>query len=141
MSILSWDKPAKARSHDDHVANTSADGAPPGCYVPNMSREDAMKWKAKVVGAKVGFPQVEIRRDGVVIVLSLRGYKYKQYDLRLSEENIKKWKSYGWYSKSEEPTLVHIATSGPMQFTMQELNEFQQAIAEGIEHLKALEDK
>jgi hypothetical protein len=59
MSLLSWDKPKKVRTTEAHNNTFVADGAPPGTYVPNMSDEDAHKWKAKKVGGKD--PRVEIR--------------------------------------------------------------------------------
>lgn len=60
MSVLCWGpKPKKIRSTEAHNAKYSADCAPPGTYVPNMSREDNQSWKAKKIG---GFDQrVEIR--------------------------------------------------------------------------------
>lgn len=65
MTLLSWDKPAKVRSTEEHNNTFVADDAPPGAYVPNMSREDAEKWRAKVVGVRRpnGKVQVEIRKN------------------------------------------------------------------------------
>jgi hypothetical protein len=60
MSLLSWDKPKKARTTEEHNDTFVADGAPPGTYVPNMSDEDQEKWKAKKVGGKD--LRVEIRK-------------------------------------------------------------------------------
>lgn len=52
----------------------SADGAPPGVYVPNMSDEDKEKWLAKVAYGKTDYPQAEIRKGGgFVIIVSLNG--------------------------------------------------------------------
>jgi hypothetical protein len=82
MSVLTWEKPKKLKSSEEHAADYSADGAPPGVYVPNMSAEDQAKWKAKVVGANTGYPQVEIRKNGFVLIISSRGYKYKNYNTR-----------------------------------------------------------
>lgn len=67
MNVLSWDKPKKARSAAEHAATYSADGAPPGVYVPNMSDADAQRWRAKLIGGEN--PRVEIRKtlDGTQI--------------------------------------------------------------------------
>lgn len=126
MSVLMWDKPKRVMSSEEREDRYSADGAPPGTYVPNMSTADKARWKAKLVGKKVGFPQVELRKDGMVIVLSLKGYKYKHYDLRQTK-GARRW-----------PT-VHIALSGPMQLTLEELDELKLAIDEGMQFLRDLE--
>lgn len=115
MTVLSWDKPEKVVSTEEW-ASWQADSAPPGTYVPNMSKEDMRKWKAKRVGFKSGHPQIEIRKDSTVIIVSLYGgYKYKHY---------------GKYSPSTEGINLHIATAGPIQWTWQEWAECQEAIQE-----------
>ncbi len=130
MGILMWEKPLAVMTRQEREGYV-ADGAPPGCYTPNMSREDVGRWKAKVVGQKTGFLQVEIRKDSTVVVLSLNGYKYKHYDLRRTPENLKKWKK-----QNEDPTCVHIASAGPMQLSLSELTEFMSAIEEGMQFLR-----
>lgn len=59
MGILDWDKPRKVMSTEEW-RTISADSAPPGVYVPNMSDDDMRKWKAKLIGGKN--PRVEIRK-------------------------------------------------------------------------------
>lgn len=124
MGVLTWEKPEKLRSSEEHAADHSADGAPPGAYVPNMSAEDRMKWKAKLAGHKAGYPQVELRRDGCVIVVSSRGYKYKHYDTR----DIKRWDKKS--KNADEVCLIHIACSGPMSLTTEEYGKMLQAVEE-----------
>lgn len=70
MSVLSWDKPEKIMTREEWE-DISADGAPPGVYTPNMSAEDAARWKAKLIGARGDHPRVEIRKttDGGVQIL------------------------------------------------------------------------
>ena len=80
MTVLCWDKPKRARPSADHAAEYSSDCGAPGTYQPNMSDDDRAKWKARIVGAKTPVPQVEIRKDSAVIVISARGYKYNGYD-------------------------------------------------------------
>ena len=71
--VLSFVKPERAKSIEDWKS-LQADGAPPGTYVPNMTKEDRLKWKATVVGTKSGNHQIEIRsmspHSNVVIVVS-----------------------------------------------------------------------
>jgi hypothetical protein len=57
--ILMWEKPEKIMSVEKWKS-ISADGAPPGVYTPNMSKEDMLKWKAKLI--KGATPRVEIRK-------------------------------------------------------------------------------
>lgn len=120
MTILSWDKPAQVVSKEEWASN-QADSAPPGTYVPNMSEEDVRRWKAKRVGFKAGHPQIEIRKDTTVIVVSLHGgYKYRHYGRTTGS----------WPGPSTEGINLHIATAGPIQWTWQEWTECQEAIAE-----------
>jgi hypothetical protein len=59
MSLLMWDKPEKIMTTEEWRA-ISADSAPPGVYVSNMSHDDRLRWKAKKIGG--GDPRVEIRK-------------------------------------------------------------------------------
>jgi len=127
MGILSWEKPKRVRSKEEH-AKISADGAPPGVYVPNMSEDDQLKWKAKLVGVKVGYPQVEIgktfRGNGLVILVSLgNGYQYK------------------YYKREETKGLnIHLASSGPQQMTFQDFEDMNVAVQEAKEALEKIGD-
>ncbi len=57
--ILHWEKIPKAMSKESWMKIT-ADGAPPGVYRPNMSKEDMFKWKAKLINGDDR--RVEIRK-------------------------------------------------------------------------------
>jgi hypothetical protein len=59
MSILYWQTPAKAMPREEWE-QISADGAPPGVYVPNMSKADRERWKAKRIGGTDR--RVEVRK-------------------------------------------------------------------------------
>lgn len=124
MSILSWDKPAKLRSSEEHAAIYSSDGGPPGTYVPNMSEEDMGKWKAKLTGTKRGFPQIEIRKsfsNQMLIIVSLGGYSYKYYTPEKTKDKN-----------------IHISVNGPLQMTFEEMQEMNVAIEEAREFLQNL---
>jgi hypothetical protein len=58
--ILDFDKPKKLRPTVAHNAVHSSDSGVDGTYVPNMSRKDRAKWKAKQIGGDD--PRVEIRK-------------------------------------------------------------------------------
>lgn len=123
MGILSWDKPTQVMSKEKW-ASISADGAPPGVYVPNMSRADQEKWKAKIIGGQ--YPRVEIRKTAssqMVIVVSLTGDPMYH----------NKWakKDYG------QETNIKVSMNGPAEMTFEEFDEFHQAILEAKSALEA----
>jgi len=132
MGILSWDKPEKARSSESHAAMYVADSAPPGTYVPNMSKEDVWKWKAKFTGHKAGHPQVEIRYGGglVIIVCLHDGYRYK--GRRPEGRTTGGGYTYGATIGSN----LHIATNGPLIWTFEHFDEMVEAIAEAKQFLE-----
>jgi hypothetical protein len=58
--ILSFDKPKKVLPTKEHNKRYSSDSGVAGTYVPNMSTEDMLKWKAKQIGGDD--PRIEIRK-------------------------------------------------------------------------------
>ena len=58
MTVLRWDKPRKIMSRTERES-ISADGAPPGVYVPNMSEQDQKTFRAKKIRGKD--PRIEVR--------------------------------------------------------------------------------
>ena len=126
QEIVMWDKPKRKMSKEDWKNSHSACGAPPGTYVPNMSRKDAKRWKGKIVGQRLGHPQAELRKSfngaQMLIIISVKGgYKYKYYD----RAKTKKFN-------------VHMSLNGGAQMNFAELNEMQVAIQEAIHKLKNL---
>lgn len=126
-SLLSWEQPKRLKSTEEWQER-SADGAPPGVYVPNMSKDDQLKWKAKLIGKNSETPRIEIRKTGrltftqMLVIVSLgNGYRYKHY----KPEN-----TLG--------TNVHISLNGPMRLTFEEMNEFSQAINEAKTFLESV---
>ena len=60
-------------------SSISADGAPPGCYVKNMSTEDGKKWKAKCIDGED--PRVEIRvTRGSDILIIVRTFSEQEVE-------------------------------------------------------------
>lgn len=112
VPVLSWEKPKPARSHRDHVALNSSDCGVPGTYQPNMSQEDRLRWKAKLVGKRRKRLQVEIRRNSTVIIVGgPDGYMYKRYD-------------------NTTPWAIHIATAGALVLSAQDWADLQRAVME-----------
>lgn len=125
MSVLMWDKPKKVMSEEQRRRLGSSDAEIHGTYLPNMSASDVKKWKAKLTGTRSGHPQVEIRKDTSVFIISLKdGYKYKGY----TPENTK--------GKN-----IHIATAGAIQWSFAELEEFFKAAEEAREALRKLDSQ
>lgn len=110
--ILSWDKPEKIMPVESW-RNISADGAPPGVYTPNMSIEDAKKWKAKYIGGE--YPRVEIRKstdNGTQILIVVAKNEFPNQSARLHGKNIR------------------VSQNGVAFFSFEEMEFFQKAIME-----------
>lgn len=83
-SLLSFETPKRARSKEEH-AKYSFDGGPAGGYVPNMSREDQCKWKAKHVTGQQARVEVRKTLGGVqlkMVVYAAPGTYSKHASLR-----------------------------------------------------------
>lgn len=113
--ILSFDKPEKVMS-DAKWKSISADGAPPGVYIPNMSEEDKEKWKGKLIKGKN--PRIEIRK-------TFNGLGY------CAQVLIVVWKDV-----SEEFADVVISSNGKIGASFQQMEEMHQVINEAKEILK-----
>lgn len=59
--IIDFNKPKKVRSTAEHNQMHMSDSGVDGTYVPNMSQEDANKWKGKYVGGD--YRRVEVRKN------------------------------------------------------------------------------
>lgn len=128
--VLEWNKPKKAQPVEDWKTQ-SFDGGPDGGFIPNMDDEDRYKWKAKLTGQKLGFPQVEIRKSTqggeMVIIVNLgKGYNYKGY-----RAEPDRW------SRSTANKHIHIALNGPAIMTFEDFENMKLAIEEAKERLIA----
>lgn len=74
MPVLSFEKPKKLRSTEEHNDIFQSDTNIAGTYVPNMSEEDKLKWKAKKISGDD--PRVEIRKTvyGKAPDIAVSGY-------------------------------------------------------------------
>jgi len=105
--VLMWDKPAKVMTTGEWQA-ISADSAPPGVYVPDMSEADQAAWKAKAVRGKDS--RVEIRKTaaGTQVLIIVR-----------------------------PGPAVRMSMNGPAEFTAREWHELGQVVAEAASALSA----
>lgn len=130
--ILSFAKPDRVRSVEEWKNDNSADGAPPGVYVPNMSKGDQLLWKAKVVGTRSGDHQIEIRSmaPGSNLVVIVNG----------SMPNRDKALRYQ-KALEETPHSIKISANGPTFYTKELWEAFQKAISEAHSILESLDSK
>lgn len=112
--ILSFDKPKKVRPTEEHNSMYQADSAPPGVYVPNMSQEDMLKWKAKHI--KGQDERIEIRKSVSGAQVLIVVYKNR--------------KESDWRNGVTGHESVQISANGKMQLTVAEWDEMYTAIAE-----------
>ena len=119
--ILSWDKPKKLQTHEKW-ASVTADGAPPGVYVPNMSKADGEKWKAKLVGGKN--TRVEIRKSvkgtQILIIVSLTGTPIQE----------RHWRNIN----------VVMSMNGKSTLTFEEMDQLYQGVQEARKVLEEVAD-
>ncbi len=153
--ILMWERPKQRVSKKAWKEEYGFDGGPDGGYQPNMSQDDAQRWKAKLVGTRTGFPQVEIRKQAgpslMLIIVNLgAGYSYKSntpsYDV---EEAGKRWNSRDIAPMSlvdriglqdvSAGTQVHISMNGPAMMDFEDLAHMREAIDEAKAVLVSLE--
>jgi hypothetical protein len=124
--ILTWEKPKQVMSKEAWKS-IEADSCVPGTYTPNMSKADQLAWKAKF-RSKLG--QVEIRRDGLVIVVSLDGYRYKTFDTGVHARGR-------WGKKAPR---IHIASNNAQQFSFADWGRMVEAVDEAKRLLLAFKD-
>ncbi len=117
-----------------------------------MSDADKALWKAKLTGIKLGYPQVEIRRQfgacQLLIIVNLGdGYNYKFYRSVDPKFHGKSPADFSYPMTPEEieecsfPTRginVHISMNGPAQMTFDEVEEMNQAVHEAKIYLRRL---
>jgi putative sporulation protein YyaC len=82
-SVLSFEEPKKLRETTEHNNMYVSDSGVAGTYVPNMSEEDRLKWKAKHI--KGENERVEIRKGfkGTQVVIIV----YKDEHIQMSANN------------------------------------------------------
>tara|TARA_Y100001935_G_C17129870_1_gene420046 strand:- start:363 stop:725 length:363 start_codon:yes stop_codon:yes gene_type:complete len=115
MNVINWNKPKRARPKAEHD-QLSFDGGPPGGYIPNMSREDTLKWRGKLIGGKD--PRVEIRKScnvgGTQILIVVRHSGKPERD----------------------KTDLRLSMNGTSELSFEEFTQMQHAINEAIMTLK-----
>lgn len=62
MGLLKWDKPKQVASAEEWNKEWSSSAEAPGTYVPNMSEEDRLSWKAELQGTRKPPVRVTVRK-------------------------------------------------------------------------------
>jgi hypothetical protein len=125
-SVVCWDKPKKVSSTKEHNEKHSSDSGVAGTYVPNMSKEDMLKWKGTLKAKNTDHPFVELRktfsRDGqysqALVIVAHNGYTYKHDK-----------------PENSRSTNVRISLNGPAALTFDELEDMNWAIKEARTYL------
>jgi hypothetical protein len=156
MGVLFWGKPKKKLSTEAWKNDAGFDGGPDGGYMPNMSPEDEKRWKAKLTGTKLGYPQVEIRKTAgsqmLVIVNLGKGYNYNHAKSENPEYVGKTPADFvgTWHSRFTQhdidrrayPTRginVHLSMNGPAIMTFQDMADLNAAVLEAKAALEEYE--
>lgn len=118
---ISWDKPQKIRTSEEHGDIFSSDTGVHGTYVPNMSTEDMNKWKGTIKYKTTDHPFIELRKTfnrdhcyaQMFVIVALNGYKYKN-DL----------------PETSKSTNVRISCNGPVAMDLNDWCELNENIQE-----------
>lgn len=104
--ILSFEKPKKIRTTEQHNSTFSSDSGVAGTYVPNMSDADREKWKAKHI--KGDDERVEIRKTIGGTQLLIVVYKNAKYHKE------------GWRTQPIH-NEIQVSANGKIQMSFQEI--------------------
>ena len=121
MPLLSYDIPKKIRSTEKHNEEFSSDSGIAGTYVPNMSKNDKLKWKAKHITGND--ERVEIRKtiDGVQLLIVV----YKK-------DNPVKYDYHDKDSWNKRHRNIRISMNGKLDMTWDNLDDMNRAINEAF---------
>lgn len=121
--VLRRDKPPKIMS-TEKWQQISADSAPPGVYMPNMSDADAATWRAKLIGGRDR--RVEIR---ITVIGPERAAPPRSWARSLV--------NHAQVLIIVEEDTVRMSANATMDFRNQVWDELVQAIAEARQALAA----
>jgi hypothetical protein len=127
--VLSFAKPEPAEPYEKWSSYV-ADGAPPGVYSSNMSEEDKLRWKAKLVGIRSKAYQIEIRTEepGANLVLVVNG-----------ERNHPPEGTPPAFARHAAPGAVKFSANGPTYYDPRLWEKLDDAVKEARLVLKLLD--
>ena len=121
--LLDFTKPAKVK------IDAGFEDGPTGGYVPQMSKSDAQRWKARHFNLGKENARVELRKNfkatQVFIIVALDGW-----DLAAKHECRDSDKMNGYYWKITKGLNVRMTMNGPLLMTFDQFNEINQIVEE-----------
>ena len=123
MGILSFEKPKKVRSTEEHNNTFMSDSGIAGTYVPNMSKEDKERWKGKHI--KGDDERIEIRKslNGVQMLIVV----YRRARITPTKD---------WRERQKDHNNIRISMNGKVDMLFHQFEEMQQVIEEAKEILR-----
>lgn len=134
--LINFDKPKKLMSAKDHADSYGFDGGPAGGYLPNMSKTDAQRWKAKHINSGKENARIELRKTftginngqgstQVTMFVALDGWEFPaKYENRTGDRN-------GEYFHTDTRGLnVRMSMNGPLLMTFEQFAEINQIVEE-----------
>lgn len=121
-NVLDFEKPKKVRSTEEHNEMFQSDSGVAGTYVPNMSKEDMNKWKAKHI--KGEDERVEIRKtiEGVqLVIIVYKKARPAKWDYKKQDE---------WNKRHQD---IRMSMNGKLDLTWDNFWDMQEAVKEALE--------
>lgn len=121
-NVLDFEKPKKVRSTEEHNEKFQSDSGVAGTYVPNMSKEDMNKWKAKHI--KGEDERVEIRKtiEGVqLVIIVYKKARPVKWDYKKQDE---------WNKRHQD---IRMSMNGKLDLTWDNFWDMQEAVKEALE--------
>lgn len=121
-NVLDFEKPKKVRSTEEHNEKFQSDSGVAGTYVPNMSKEDMNKWKAKHI--KGEDERVEIRKtiEGVqLVIIVYKKARPAKWDYKKQDE---------WNKRHQD---IRMSMNGKLDLTWDNFWDMQEAVKEALE--------
>ena len=127
--LLNFDKPEKVK------IDAGFEGGPDGGYVPQMSQEDAMSWKAKKFNIGKENARIELRKSyrptQVFIIVALDGWDLaKKYESREKSDDQKVFQTI------TKGLNVRMSMNGPLLLTFDKWQEIHDIVEEAKYYLK-----
>ena len=124
--ILSFEKPEKIRSTEEHNKMFSSDCGVAGTYVSNMSEEDRKKFKAKHIKGEDERIEIRVEMGSNILIIIYKNPKVVKYDFH----------NYKEYAKNHKN--IQISTNGKLDVSFEHLENLKQAINEAKQILNLL---
>jgi hypothetical protein len=116
--ILSFEKPEKIRSTEEHNKMFSSDCGVAGTYVPNMSEEDRKKFKAKHIKGEDERIEIRVEMGSNILIIVYKNPKVVKCDFHNYKEYAKKHQN------------IQISMNGKLDLSFEQWENIGKAINE-----------